>query len=294
MSVPAAYAGVIILWATTPLAINWSVAGSSYLFGITARMGIGLLFCLLLIGWMRIRFPWHMAARCTYLLAGLVLYGSMLTVYWGAQYIPSGLIAVIFGLTPLATGIMAALWLGERSVTPLKISGILLGIGGLALIFEAGRQWESSSWWGISAMLVSVLIHSAGTVWIKRLDLTTQLHPVALNGGALAVCVPLFLLTWLLVDGSPPEHITLRAALSIGYLGIVATVVGFSLYYYILRHLSASVIALITLITPVLALLLGEWLNGEAVGARVWWGTAIILAGLGLYQTGNRSGERER
>ena len=288
MSVPAAYLGVIILWATTPLAIKWSVDGSSFLFGVTSRMTLGILLCLLLVWLIHIELPWHKVARRIYLVAGLGIYGAMLAVYWGAQYIPSGLIAVIFGLTPLATGIMAALWLGERALSPAKVIGMMLGVVGLAVIFDAGKQWENSSWIGISAMLVSVLIHSASSVWVKRLGLGISLHPVAVNTGALSFAVPLFLLTWVAIDRTIPETVTFQAAASIAYLGIAGTVVGFSLYYYILKHLSAAIIALITLITPVLALLIGQGLNGETVQPEVWRGTASILAGLLLYQWGNR------
>ncbi|HEB56362.1 MAG TPA: hypothetical protein ENI98_08670, partial [Gammaproteobacteria bacterium] len=112
-------------------------------------------------------------------------------------------------------------------------------------------------------------------------------HPIAVNTGALSFAVPLFLLTWVITDRTIPETVTFQAAASIAYLGIVGTVVGFSLYYYILKHLPAAVIALITLVTPVLALLLGQGLNGETIQAKVWWGTAAILAGLLLYQWGN-------
>ena len=50
---------------------------------------------------------------------------------------------------------------------------------------------------------------------------------------------------------------------------ILLAVIGFALYYYVLKHLDASRVALVTLITPVLALLLGHLLNGEVIEARV-------------------------
>ena len=65
---------------------------------------------------------------------------------------------------------------------------------------------------------------------------------------------------------------------------------GFALYYYIVRHLDAGRVALITLMTPVLALFLGILLNGETVPARVWQGTALIGLGLSLHQWGGRLG----
>jgi drug/metabolite transporter (DMT)-like permease len=60
------------------------------------------------------------------------------------------------------------------------------------------------------------------------------------------------------------------------------------LYYYMIKHMDTGRIALITLITPVLALLLGHGLNDEAVLPQVWFGTAFILLGLGLHHWGGR------
>lgn len=75
-----------------------------------------------------------------------------------------------------------------------------------------------------------------------------------------------------------------RSGAAIAYLGIFGSVIGFALYYYVIKHLEASKVALITLITPVMALLLGHFLNGEAIGWRLWSGTALILFGLAVHQ----------
>ena len=55
--------------------------------------------------------------------------------------------------------------------------------------------------------------------------------------------------------------------------------VGFALYYYIIKHLNAARVSLITLVTLVLALLLGHLLNGEIIAPRLWLGAATILGG---------------
>ena len=75
--------------------------------------------------------------------------------------------------------------------------------------------------------------------------------------------VPLLLAVYYLSDTPLPHAIPARAAVSIVYLGIIGSVLGFALYYYVLRHVEATRVALITLITPVIALLLGHGLNGE-------------------------------
>ena len=97
MTVPAAFAGVVAIWATTPLAIKWSSEGAGFLFGVTSRMVLGVFVCLVLVALLGRRMLWHRAALATYLVAGLGLWGAMTSVYWASQFIPSGLISVIFG-----------------------------------------------------------------------------------------------------------------------------------------------------------------------------------------------------
>src|SRR5690606_8600737 len=134
-SVPAAYLGVILIWSTTPLAIQWSAQGASFSFAVMARMLIGFGISVLLLRATRTDFPLTPAARRLYLISGLSLFAAMLLTYWGALHIPSGLISVIFGLSPLVTGVFAALWLGERTLTPVRVAGLVLALGGLWLIF---------------------------------------------------------------------------------------------------------------------------------------------------------------
>jgi len=102
----------------------------------------------------------------------------------------------------------------------------------------------------------------------------------------------LLLLVYALTATPLPTEIPARAAFSIVYLGIVGSVLGFALYYYVLRHVETTRVALITLVTPVLALVLGRILNDEPVQAEVYTGTATILAGLLLFEYGKPLGER--
>jgi len=282
MSVPAAYLGIILIWATTPLAIKWS-GEVGFLFGAGSRMALGLVLCLVLICLLRTKWSWKPRAWRAYLSASVGMYGAMSCVYWGAQFIPSGLVSVLFGLTPLATGVMAALWLGERFLSFSRIFGIGLALTGLVVIFDAGAQLEGASWAGIAAVLTAMLLHSASMVGVKRFG--SDLHPLETNTGGLLVAVPLYLITWL-IDGPELPAIEPRAYGAIIYLGVFGTAFGFVLYYYVLKRLPAGVIALITLITPVLALLIGKMFNDEPVLPLVWLGTAFILTGLLFYQWG--------
>lgn len=66
--------------------------------------------------------------------------------------------------------------------------------------------------------------------------------------------------------------------------------VGFNLYFYVLKRVSAAALSLVTLVTPVLALFIGQALNGEVIAAQVWLGTFAILLGLASYQWGGPGG----
>lgn len=285
-TVSAAYLGVVLIWATTPLAIKWSAEGAGPLFAVASRMVLGVLVCLALLALLRQPLRWHRAARLTYLAGGLGLWGAMTSVYWAARLIPSGLISVLFGLTPVVTGVLAALWLGERLLTPARLLGLGLGIAGLGIIFGLSLGAGTQGAWGLAAVLLSVHIHAASAVWVKRVG--AGLGALEVTTGSLLVAVPLFTLGWLLLDGTWPRDVPAQATWAIVYLGVFGSALGFILYFHVLARMAASRVALITLLTPVLALLIGMLANGEAIGIREIAGTGVILAGLAIYQWGGR------
>jgi drug/metabolite transporter (DMT)-like permease len=277
-----AYLGVIVIWTTTPLAIKWSGQGPGFLFGVTGRMAVSAVLALAAVALLRTGMPFHPRARRAYLAAGLGIYGAMLLTYWAAQFIPSGWIAVLFGLAPIMTGLLAMRWLEGPALTPARIAGMLLGVVGLAVIFARGSGADASAGLGVLAVLTAALIHSASAVWIKRV--AANVPALAMVAGGLSVATPLFLLTWAVIDGHWPAVLPMQAVTAIVYLSVVGSLIGFALYYYVLHHLEATRVALITLVTPVTALLLGHFLNGEALTGEVWAGTGLIVAGLALFE----------
>lgn len=283
MSVPVAYLGIVLIWSTTPLAIQWSSQGGGYAFAVFLRMLIGFLLAGAIVAAWRIGLPLHARARRAYLIGGLSLFFAMALTYWGARFIHSGLVSVLFGLSPLITSLLAAGLLGERTLGMPQIAGTLLGAAGLGVIFIHGESLGGpQALAGLSALLAAVFLYSAGLVGLKKIG--DDSPPLATTVGSLGVALPLFALLWLNADGAWPGELPARAVAAIVYLGVFGSVIGFALYYYVIKHLDASRIALITLITPVMALLLGHALNGEAIGPRLVWGTALVLGGLLMHQ----------
>ncbi len=282
MSIPAAFIGIILIWSTTPLAIQWSSEGGGFLFGVTARMVLGLIFCLVAIRIAGVRMPWHTQARAAYLAAGVAIFGAMTLVYWAAQYIPSGWIAVLFGLVPLFTSIFSMLWMPGHRLGRLELPGLLLGVIGLAIIFYDGASFSEGAAMGVAAVVLASLLHAASSVWVKRLS--NDVHALAVTCGGLMVAVPALILVWFLFDGSWPQALPDRARYAIVYLALFGSVLGFFAYYFLLRQVGAVRVNLITLVTPVTALLLGHWLNSEMILPSVWLGTGFIMFGLTLHQ----------
>lgn len=282
MNVPAAYLGVILIWSTTPLAIKWSSDGVSFLFGALSRMTLGF-FCVLVLCALRREFlRWDKAAFKAYGTAAIGIFPGMFCVYWGAQFIPSGWIAVVFGLSPLITAGLAAMLLGERTLTPARLLAQLCGLGGLAVVFQSGLALGPAAALGIGAVLFSTCCHTLSAVLLKRLR--SDLPPTTLVAGGLGCSLPGFLMCWWLFDGVLPATVPPHTLVAIGYLGVVATTAGFTLYYYILHHLTASQVALITLISPLSALVIGNLLNGEVLQPRTLFGAALILLALVLHE----------
>ena len=284
MPVTAAYLSIVLIWSTSPLAIKWGSEGPGFITSVTTRMLIGLALCWLLVKILRIPLRWCNETKIIYTISGINIYGAMMFVYWGAQYIPSGLVAVTYGLTPLIMGISAALWLPGSRFTFNQMLGALMGLMGLIIIFVDALRIDGRAVQGVLAVLISVIIHCLCTVWIKRQN--SSVHPLSITTGGLLIAAPLFLFTWILGPENLNGIIPASAVFATVYLAVFGTVIGWALYFYVLKKISASSIALVTLMTPVLALLIGMTFNREEITARLIVGTTVIIVGISLHQWG--------
>jgi len=278
MRILAAYLAIVLLWSTTPLAIKWSGEGPGHLFGVTARMCIGLACVLAILFVTGKRIPFHRKALQAYLAGFIQVFGSMLLTYWSSQFIPSGWISVVFGLVPIMTVPMANLWLKENSLSVMKVFSVLVGFIGLAIMFKSAMSFSETAVLGVIGIVIAAFFQSLSAVWIKKTN--AGIPALQMVGGSLIIAVPAYLSVWLSFEGHLPEALPLSSLLSIFYLGAIATTVGFALYYYILERLPATRVALITLIVPVLSLYVGHFANQEAISNRVMAGTGLIMLAL--------------
>ena len=286
MQIAMAYIGVIMIWSTTPLAMKWSTEDVGFLFGLISRMGIATAIAVLFCCMLQKRLPLEPRALKTYAASGSATYLAMMSSYWGVQYIPSGWISVIFGLSPIFTSIVATRFLGERTVGLVKTGSLILSLAGLWMMFQQSLVMGTREFYGIAAAVTGAVFYSLGIVAVKQIN--ADIAPVSTMTGTLIVCLLLFLATWMIGDYHPPAAIPIRSAGAILYLGIVGSVLGFMLFFYVLQHVEATRATLITLITPGNALILGYLLNDEPLTRNIILGTGMVVGGLLLFQYDRR------
>jgi len=281
-----AYLSVVLIWATTPLAIQSSSDSLSAIAAVVARMGIALGVALIVNALLCRKLFTHPQQWKIYAAASLGIFPNMPVVYWAAQFIPSGLVAVIFSLSPFVTGLMTLWLLKENPFSVKRILALIIAFMGLAIIFYHHMQFDDHSVYGIAGILLSSFLFSFSSVLVKKLhahypDAGVDSFNQAV--GSLLFALPGLLLVWVLFDGTLPEVVSTVSAVSIVYLAIMGSLVGAALFFYILQRLSATVVSLITLITPLMAILIGKWLVNEELSFYTQLGIGIVLIALLLY-----------
>jgi len=286
MSIPAAYAAVVIVWSTTPLGVVWSSESVPPVMAALLRMSIAAVVGLIILKWRRIPLPWTKQAVHVYGCSVLGVFGAMLCTYLAAKSISSGLISVIFGLSPLVSGLLAQRILGDATFTKVRWLATLVALTGLGIVCANDLSVGGESYSGIVFILMAVLLFSTSGVLVKRSS--AHLHPFATTVGALLLSLPLYTVSMLMLDTEVVvSDWKLRSLMSIVYLAIFGSLIGFVSYFYVLQKLSPSTVALVTLITPVFAIVLGALLNNEVIGLSLVAGASCIVLGLVIYHWGD-------
>ncbi len=194
MQVYLAYGLVVLIWSTTPLAIQWSNDSVSFITAVLMRMGVAAALAVVVVALLRRRLFARPGVWKAYLAASFGIFPNMLVVYWSAQFIPSGLIAVIFALSPFVTGMLSWLILRENPFSLRRIIALLVALTGLCIIFWDQLHIDARSALGIGGILLSCGLFSLSSVSLKRLD--QGAGPLEQTAGALLFALPGLVLCW--------------------------------------------------------------------------------------------------
>ncbi len=285
MKIPVAYLAVLLIWSTTPLGIVWSSETINPTMAVLLRMVIAVILGSLIIFISKIDLPWHKEAIRLYSFSALGIFGGMSFSYLAAGYLSSGILSLAFGLAPAFSAILARRILAEPKISMVRKLSMLLSFIGLALVCADNFSLKGDRIYGLIFILIAVFLFSLSGVLVKSISLA--IHPLSTTVGALIVSLPLFIVNWLLIDGSLDfSNWQLKSIWATIYLGVFGSLIGFFAYFFVLQKLTASTVALITLMTPVIALSLGVVFNGEVITDKILLGAFLVIFGLAIYHWG--------
>jgi drug/metabolite transporter (DMT)-like permease len=274
------YILLCLIWGSTWLCIRIGLADMPPFWFLAIRLVLALGFLLAVAAYRKSEFAVIRRHLGLVLVIGLLTHPvSYSLVYWGEQYVTSGMAAVLFSWMPFFVAIFSW-WLlpGER-VTAWAAVGLVLGFAGLGVIYWEQIQISSvHTVLGMAAISASGLIAAGTTVTIRRwLGAAPAVSLATITVAVGAVVMPLFAFA---TEPVALVHFTPSATMAALYLGIFGSGVSFVLYYRLLSRLPALTMSLIAFITPVVALILAAFFDREVHTARSLLGTAMVLAGV--------------
>ena len=207
--------------------------------------------------------------------------GGYAFVYWGQQYIASGLASVLFSVMPFYVLILSIWMLPDEKRTRKKLFGVLLGFTGVIIIFQDQihiDKLELPVILGMSAVVAAPIFSSFGTILGKRAR--QSMHPIALVTFPILYASFSFFVLSLLFETDRIAVWDFNAIFSLIYLAVLGTAVAFVLYFWMLKNNSAVIMSMITFVTPPLALVWGWILLDEPVTHFLVIGMICILTGI--------------
>jgi drug/metabolite transporter (DMT)-like permease len=215
-------------------------------------------------------------------------------IFWGEQHISSGLAAVLQAMIPAFGLIFAHFYLPNERLTARKLAGVATGVAGVGLIFYDQMKIEGmAALQGSVALLLSSVCAAYANVFIK--SRCQHIDSSVIAAGQMVWGVFPLLVLGAVLEGDPFDHRwSMRSALALAYLALIGSVLAFLLYFWLVTKIEVTKTMLISLVTPVTALLIGWLALDERLSWRVAAGSAAILAGIWLIVFQRRSRIEDR
>src|SRR5215216_2193636 len=271
------------IWGSTWLFIKLGLAALPPFTFAGIRFVIACAILLFIIRIRRIELPKARADWILLAITGILSFGlNYGLVFWGEQYISSGLAALLQATLPAFGLVFAHFHLPGERLSWARIGGVVLGICGVGVVFSnqlavAGPMALA----GCVALILSAMFAAYSNVLVKAYG--KNMNPAVLAAGQMFFGLLLLLALGFLLEGNPLRfHWSGIALISMLYLAVVGSVIAFLLYYWLVLNMDVTKSMMIALVTPVVAVLLGMIVLGEEFGWRTLAGGAMIMLGIGL------------
>lgn len=274
------YVLLIFIWSTTPLAIVWSVSDLNAFWALALRFFLALPLAVALLFIFKNKLPMDKLSLQSYLAGSLSFIGSQIFTYMATAYLSSGMIALMFGLAPIMTGLIGRFFFHVH-LHRLQWVGMAVAVTGLSIICLGGSDHHINPI-GIVLMLISVCVYCVSMFWVKKVN--APLQPMSQATGSILISA-LFSLCMLpfIWQEMPTQLPSTKALIGLFYSVIMASLVAMFCYFKLVQNIKATTLSLTTVMTPMLAMLFGAILNDEKLTVLVVVGAVILLSGLFIY-----------
>jgi drug/metabolite transporter (DMT)-like permease len=275
------YLLTVLIWGTTWIALKMQLGEVAIAASIAYRFALAslVLFAILLLSGRLQKLDKRGQLIC--LVQGLCLFClNFMCFYTASQWIPSGLVAVIFSTATLWNAINARLFFKQK-IAANVLAGGSLGLSGLALLFWpelAGHVASHETLLGIGLAIIGTLLFSAGNM-LSSLQQKDGLKPLTTNAwGMLYGALMLVTICW--VSGTPfTFEWNTRYIGSLLYLAIPGSVIGFTAYLTLVGRMGPERAAYCTVLFPVVALNISVFVEGYQWTAPALFGLLLVMLG---------------
>jgi drug/metabolite transporter (DMT)-like permease len=271
-----------LAWSSTYLAIRFSLESFPPFFTAGSRYMLVGLVMFVYMRWRGAPPPTRAQWKGSAIVGTFLLLGGTGGVVYAMQWVGSGTAALVIATTPLWTVLFAGIW--KQWPAKNEWLGLLLGFIGIVLLNIHGDLRAHPA--GAVLLLLSAASWSFGSVLSLRLTLP--------SGGAMASALQMFsgglvvLVVGFVTGEHVPTHPSVRSIAALIYLAIFGSLLGYTAYTYLLKHVRPSLATSYSYVNPGLAVLLGVWFAGERITMTGIAAMLTILAGVVLVIAGQR------
>jgi drug/metabolite transporter (DMT)-like permease len=196
-------------------------------------------------------------------------------IFWAEQYVASSMTAVIYSLAPLVVALLTPL-MSHRKVPRRAVFAMVVGVGGIAVIFETGLRASTRALIGGFTVLFAVLVTSWAIHYAKEHG--HGLDPLLSTGVQHAVgTVALFTLSAML-ERHAVYHWTTPSIAALFFLGVIGSALAFAVWYWLLKQMEPYKVSSLNLVTPLIAIAEGALILGEHVPPIMIIAAVVVLA----------------
>ena len=280
------FAALGFFWGSSYLFIKIGVETLTPFTLIAARLAIGAALLAIVLVARHVPIPrdprtyGHLTVMA---LVNIVIPFSLIT--WGEQSIDSALASILTGIVPLFTIVLAALVLADEPMTVNRLVGLLIGFGGVVLLTSPSiGSGLGSSLAGELALIGASIAYAAGNVYSRRN--VRGLHPMI--PAFFQVFIAFVVATVLALGLEHPFSLRIEpsSVISVLWLGIFGSGIAYLAFFRLLGNWGSTRSSMVAYLLPVVGIALGILVLHETIDIRVLAGTALIIGGVALVNSG--------